>query len=224
MADNDLSSLAAALLDGFETGSSRGQRTKIQIIEKAAEVFATSGFHGTSMRAVARACNIDHSTLLHHFKSKESLLISVLRWRDVTGGTEALEGDVLDSVTTERIADGVARLVVSNSERPELTRLFSIMTAEAGSEDHPAREYLRARQAQMVEAWSGVIEVSDESSRGESPDFNSHELAAMFVALWDGLQMYDALSPGDVDVSSILRRVSRYLFSTAPGTSTSNED
>ncbi|WP_099332056.1 hypothetical protein [Actinomyces minihominis] len=76
----------------------------------------------------------------------------------------------------------------------------------------------------QVGFWASLIPGNPEGKDQEGQVFTHHELAAIFVALWDGLQMYDALSPGDIDVASILRRVSRYLFSTAPGTSTSNED
>ena len=74
-------------------GNARGQRTRIEIIEQAAQAFSESGFHGTSLRSIARSSGIDHSTLKHHFANKEELLAAVLRWRDWHGLQEWVDAD-----------------------------------------------------------------------------------------------------------------------------------
>lgn len=54
-----------------------GARDRILQVAKA--LFAREGFHGTSMQAVAAAAGISKSTVFHHFQSKNSLYLSVLK-------------------------------------------------------------------------------------------------------------------------------------------------
>ena len=48
----------------------------------AARLFAATGYRGTSLADVAQAAGLSNAGLLHHFPSKEQLLIEVLRRRD----------------------------------------------------------------------------------------------------------------------------------------------
>lgn len=58
--------------------STKGARTREQILAAAEEAFATAGFHGASMRDVAAASDIALAGLLHHFPRKEGLYAAVL--------------------------------------------------------------------------------------------------------------------------------------------------
>ncbi|KKW91648.1 TetR family transcriptional regulator [Sphingobium chungbukense] len=48
------------------------------IVEKAAELFANSGFLGASVSDIARACNTSKSLLYHYYPSKEDVLYAVM--------------------------------------------------------------------------------------------------------------------------------------------------
>jgi AcrR family transcriptional regulator len=58
----------------------RGQRGEIQdrIIDAARDSFATNGYAGTSMRAVARAAEVDAALVNYYFASKSALLDAAL--------------------------------------------------------------------------------------------------------------------------------------------------
>jgi len=49
-----------------------------RLIEVAADLFRTRGYHHTSMSDIASACNIKKPSLYHHISSREGLLVSVL--------------------------------------------------------------------------------------------------------------------------------------------------
>ncbi len=52
--------------------------TKAQIISAARSEFASKGYDGTSMRAVARAAGVDPALIHHYFDGKEGLFIAAL--------------------------------------------------------------------------------------------------------------------------------------------------
>ncbi len=57
----------------------RERKARIELITKAAsEMFATLGYHRTSMDLIAERAELGKSTLYYYFPSKEKLLISVL--------------------------------------------------------------------------------------------------------------------------------------------------
>lgn len=49
---------------------------RLQIVDKATELFLDSGFSGTSMSAIATASGITKASLYHHFKGKDALFIA----------------------------------------------------------------------------------------------------------------------------------------------------
>ncbi|MET3473204.1 AcrR family transcriptional regulator [Novosphingobium sp. 1529] len=54
------------------------QERRETIINKAAELFASKGFLGTSVMDIARACDASKSLLYHYFPSKEDVLQGVM--------------------------------------------------------------------------------------------------------------------------------------------------
>jgi AcrR family transcriptional regulator len=164
-------------------------------------VFAVTGYHGASLRAIARSAGIDHSTLLHHFSDKTALLLAVLAQRD------EVAADVLGYPwpDAEHLRDGLERLIDANRSVPGLVQMFGVVSAEAASEGHPARPYFQDRSRRLVE----VLEEAFRRFRTEEssvPDERLHEAAIAFIALWEGLQLFDELNPGAVDLAGTLDR------------------
>jgi AcrR family transcriptional regulator len=69
--------MAVSRQDGERPG-----RRREQVVAAGLAVFAASGFHGGSVREIARRAGLSQAGLLHHFPSKEHLLRAVLAWRD----------------------------------------------------------------------------------------------------------------------------------------------
>ena len=59
-------------------GESRAQDSRDEILRAATGLFATRGFHETSMSEVARAAGVSKALIFWHFKSKEELFVAVL--------------------------------------------------------------------------------------------------------------------------------------------------
>ena len=117
-----------------------------EILAAATGLIAASGFNGVSLGAFAAACGMTKAGLLHHFPSKDELLIAVLERRDeldmaaFLGGTEpatdAAEGRAV-----------VSRLVRRNLGQRSIVQLYTVLSAEALDPAHPAHEYFRRRLA-----------------------------------------------------------------------------
>ncbi|MEE9272711.1 MAG: TetR/AcrR family transcriptional regulator [Robiginitomaculum sp.] len=54
------------------------KQKKTHIVDVATELFASKGFHATSIMDIAKACNTSKSSLYHYFDSKEQLLYVIL--------------------------------------------------------------------------------------------------------------------------------------------------
>ncbi|WP_158685429.1 TetR/AcrR family transcriptional regulator [Microbacterium halophytorum] len=190
------------------TGYSSGRATKKAIVASAATAFAQRGFYGTSLRSIAREAGVDHSTLLHHFGNKTALLLAVIEWHD----QQQLKAAAPRSLSAEAIADAFTRTAASNQATPGLTQLLSILTAEAGAEGHPARATLQRRHGRirtvltlMIRRQRSKLDLPDDGLRPE-------ERAALVIATWDGLQLYDALHPGELDIPALVSRSLREAF------------
>jgi TetR/AcrR family transcriptional regulator, acrAB operon repressor len=60
------------------SGESRAQDSRDEILRAATNLFATRGFHETSMAEVARAAGVSKALIFWHFKNKEELFVAVL--------------------------------------------------------------------------------------------------------------------------------------------------
>src|SRR6201981_2782983 len=60
------------------SGEPRAQESREEILRAAPGLFATRGFHETSMAEVARAARVSKALIFWHFKSKEELFVAAL--------------------------------------------------------------------------------------------------------------------------------------------------
>jgi len=190
--------------DGYATG----RATKQSIVESAAAAFAQKGFYGASVRSIAREAGVDHSTLIHHFGNKTGLLLAVIEWHDA----QSMPTELPAEITAEFIADGFAATAERNAEKPGLVQLLSVLNAEAGAEGHPARETLQKRHDLVTALIAWTIRSQRATLDIPEDPLSPEERAAVIVASWDGLQVYDALHPGALDVPAIVRRSLRAAF------------
>lgn len=181
-------------------GYAKGRAKRVEILNQAMAMFGEVGYRGASLRVIATRCGISHPGLLHHFPTKQSLLLAVLEHRD------EVDGQWL-SLGGPRGVDRLRRLVglaALNAERRGIVELFSVLAAEATSTGHPAHTYFveRYRTSVLTTAVS-YREARDEGAlrAGIAPD----EAAQQLIALMDGLQIQWLLSGCATDMAGVLR-------------------
>ncbi|WP_258803648.1 TetR/AcrR family transcriptional regulator [Pseudarthrobacter sp. NS4] len=186
-----------------------------RILETCIELFGQTGFHNLTMKEVAQRAGISHTGLLHHFANKDELLSGVLKLRDQKRKEFFLERgvDVLTVPASTAAIKAMLKTVAANDLQPGLIELHSTLSTEATSPDHPAHDYYRQRYASSIGLYTRAFAALAE--RGElKSDIAPEDLAAMFVALTDGLQiqwLYDR------DTERIKRHVRLFLRSFIPG-------
>ena len=130
-----------------QRGYAKGRAKRREIIDQATAMFGEVGYRGASLREIAARCGISHPGLLHHFPTKESLLLAVLEHRDDVD-IEWLETDNRDGVTTLR---HLVELVALNATRRGIVELYAVLSAEATSADHPAHAYFQDRYRRALD-------------------------------------------------------------------------
>src|SRR3990172_11475526 len=76
-----------------KTGSSSrgGHRTRQRILAAALRLFSRNGFHGTSIRVLARSVGLTEAAIYYHFPSKSAIVEALYERRGVTTALDELE-------------------------------------------------------------------------------------------------------------------------------------
>lgn len=181
------------------TGGRLGRERRAAITESAIELFARTGYHGTSLRELAERAGISKATLVHHIGSKDELLTSVLRLRDRRTITPEPDGDrAIDRLyALADTADRTAR------DEPGLIELYSVLSCEGATPGHPAHEYFARRFRESRRYFLSLFRrMRDEGTLRDDRD-PAHE-SAWLPAVWDGLQIQWSYEPS-IDVGAHLR-------------------
>ena len=136
--------------------------------------------------------------LLHHFASKEELLLELLKLRDQHDDERIAQARAAHT----RGLDVLLALCRQNEERPGIVRLFTILAAESVDADHPAHDWFldryRERRRILVER------LADEQREGRvDADLDPEMLAPQILAMFDGLQIQWLLDPDGVDMVAV---------------------
>ena len=159
---------------------------RTQIIEAATRLIADRGFWGVSVHDIAAACGITDAGLLHHFGTKDGLLIAVLERRDQVDD-DALAARLgieparlYEVVSTLPLAEVCDAVVARNAGQAEIVRLYSVLNAESLTPAHPAHSYFQAREARVVAFFGSAV-----SDLHPDPRVRGR----MVIAMMDGAQL-----------------------------------
>ncbi|MDG5808115.1 helix-turn-helix domain containing protein [Streptomyces ossamyceticus] len=183
----------------YAVGDERRQR----ILDTAVDHFARSGFHASSLARIAKDAGITQGGLLHHFPSKEDLLLHVLERADATGREGFL---AYEFESAAEMFSMFVRLAEHDSAHVGQTRMFNVLAAEAGDPGHPAHAYFARRYAELVEVMARVLRRA--AHAGElRPDADAGAVAVAqeVAAVLDGLRIQWVLSPRAFDLTGRFR-------------------
>lgn len=167
-----------------EHTDTRGDRSRRAILAAAREIFAARGYRGASLASIAASVNMTQPGLLHHYPSKEQLLLAVLDKHYRADG--ALIGDAI-ARGGAGLLDSLRALMEHNEQDRVEIQLFSVLVAESIAADHPAHEQVTARYTRVRERLIGSL--ASGVSRGEvSPSLDLEALVNLLMAAMDGLQ------------------------------------
>jgi AcrR family transcriptional regulator len=179
-------------------GYAKGRERRDAILVAANEVFATRGFRGASLATIAKRVGMSEPGLLHHFASKEELLLELLKLRDQHDDERIAEARAAHA----HVLDVLLELCRQNEERPGIVRLFTILAAESVDDDHPAHAWFLARYGERRRVL--VERLSDAQREGTvDADLDPASVASQILAMFDGLQLQWLLDPEAVDMTAV---------------------
>lgn len=106
-----------------------------KILDVANKLFFEQGYRGTNMQSIADACNISKGAIYLHFKSKEQILLGLLKRMDdeLFGKLDNIENDTSLS-DRERFKSQIKCQIDLSTEQKQLSELF-IQDAMAFTEE-----------------------------------------------------------------------------------------
>jgi AcrR family transcriptional regulator len=185
-----------------------GREAQRSIVDAARTVFAERGFRAGSLREVGERAGVSAANVVHHFGSKEGLLLAVLDARD-----EGNAAELPELFGRGELVRGLRTLVRANSLERDLIRLYTILGVEATDPGHPAHDHFRTRYADIRGYLTAGIEQA-RSTGALPPGPDAGEMAASLLAVMDGLQTqwlldesFDMVTAFDAHLGSIGARL-----------------
>jgi len=183
------------------SGYLKGRLRREDIIAAAMDVYREAGYHGSSLREIAKRANLTHAGLIYYFPTKEALLAAVLERRD----TEDTKREQLDTTPPGlEVLRHFLAIVDHNTHNPGVVDMYTRLAAEAVAPDHPAHAYFERHYRvarDVAEASFRALAASGELRPGVDPVM----AALTFIALWDGLQVQWLTNQTEVDMAGSIR-------------------
>ena len=176
--------------------STRAKRE--QILKAAVEIFGNKGSTNGTLADVAEQVGITHAGVLHHFGSKQKLLLEVLSYRD--------QADVAE-LAKKHIPGGpelflhLVRTAFANEKRPGIVQAYTVLSSESVTDDHPGREYFEDRYITLrreVTAAFGELCAQE----GVTEPQTIAAASASILAVMDGLQLQWLLHPEEIELGA----------------------
>lgn len=167
-----------------------------EILRAATAIFGARGYKSGSLNEIAAQVGMTHAGILHHFGSKNQLLLEVLDYRDEED-VEDLEG--------QHPPEGLAlfrHLVATahfNTTRPGIVQTYAVLSGDSVTEDHPAQSYFRDRFTELREIIArSLAQICDPDAMPNQTDLDT--AASAIIGAMDGLQVQWLLDDVNVDL------------------------
>ena len=179
--------------------------TAQRLLEAARRLLARSGYNSLSVEAIGREAGENKALIRYYFGSKNGLLLALVDW--LVADTLWQSRQRLVGVSSEqrpsRAATGMSEAMLADP--PSYRLFFDLLPRllENPSMASQFAELYRAYRIQNTQAiWTGRV--------GDAPEV-VRDLAAMTVALTDGLAVQILTEPGSVDVPRVLGLWSSFI-------------
>lgn len=194
------------------TRQPRGDLRRQQIIDAAVELFASKGYRGTGVAALADRVGMTATGLLYYFGTKERLLWEVVAERDRMDAIDPDHGFPL-----ELTLSSLRELGRHNVETATLTRLYLVLGAESLDVDDPLHDFFVERYEVAREFVRALL--NDEKAQGRvRHDVDVDSIALEVIAVIMGLEYQWVTDPARVDFGQAMETyIDGLIERLAPG-------
>lgn len=198
----------------MEEESGKPLTTKDRILDASIELFSNKGFHGVSIREIARAVGIKESSIYNHFSSKENILDTIFDQFQA-----AMEETIPSKERIEKALEGASfnefwRMgsvsFASKTQTPRMGNISKIILYEMFRNERArdlALTELFTRQQDVVRMIFGVM-----MEKGVIAEVDLDALSNAYSYAMLGMQMEWSLRRSwGLDVSSIEGKMARHI-------------
>jgi TetR/AcrR family transcriptional repressor of nem operon len=165
----------------------KGERTRQEIIRKAAPIFNQRGYDGAALSDLMRATGLEKGGIYRHFSSKEALAAEAFdyAWR------ETLDARIHDLETISNSVDRLKQLVANFVERRGVIPGGCPLLNTAIDTDD-GNSVLRERARKALRSWrSSLISMISDGIKAREirPRVNAKKLATLIISSLEGAVM-----------------------------------
>lgn len=177
----------------------RGDVRRQQIIDAAVELFASKGYRGTGVSALAERVGMTATGLLYYFGTKERLLHEVVAERDRMNTIDPARESPLHLTLAS-----LRELGQFNAETVILTRLYLVLGAESFDADDPLHDFFVERYELAREFVRALL--ADEIAAGRvRADVDVDAVALEVISVIMGLEYQWVTDPERVDFAGAMQ-------------------
>jgi AcrR family transcriptional regulator len=194
------------------TRQRRGDLRRQQIIDAAVELFASKGYRGTGVAALADRVGMTATGLLYYFGTKERLLREVVAERD---RMETIDPD--SEFPPALTLSSLRELGQHSVETATLTRLYLVLGAESLDPNDPLHDFFVERYEVAREFVRALL--NDEKAQGRTRrDVDVEQVALEVIAMIMGLEYQWLTDPERVDFAQAMETyIDELIDRLAPG-------
>ncbi|MBY0289495.1 MAG: TetR/AcrR family transcriptional regulator [Mycobacteriaceae bacterium] len=186
----------------------QGEQSREQILDATEKLMASRGYAATSISDIRKACGLPASSIYWHFGSKDGVLAAVME-----RGAQRYFAAIPAEATVERQLDAV---VTQQSQHPDFLRLFLLLSLERSDDPAVAEVVRRVRDTAIARFRDAIAQLLPAGISDHTAQRVLDELAAVAVALSDGIFLAVHLEPETTDVDRMYRRLHQTVTALIP--------
>ena len=186
----------------------QGEQSRELILDATERLMAIRGYAATSISDIRKACGLPPSSIYWHFGSKEGVLAAVME-----RGAQRYFAAIPADVEVER---QLAAVVSQQSQHPDFLRLFLLLSLERSDDPAVAEVVRRVRDTAISRFRDAIAQILPADVPPQKAQRVVNELAAVAVAMSDGIFLADHLEPETTDIDRMYRRLHQTLTALIP--------
>ena len=199
-----------------------GRASRKAILAAAADVFAENGYRGTSLTEIANRVGMTQPGLLHHFGTKDQLLLAVVEEHEAENEhTTSMMEDLVPG--NFLLVDSIEKLAMSNTRARQAQLLLTTLSAEAIPLNHPLHEHFVQRYRTFRRGLANIIARAAEGG-AVRVDVDPQQIAREIIATLDGLHLQWLLDPKEINLRKALRSYAERLADELAPQATRSEE
>jgi AcrR family transcriptional regulator len=186
----------------------QGEHSRELILDATERLMATRGYAATSISDIRKACGLPPSSIYWHFGSKEGVLAAVME-----RGANRFFAAIPTSESVEvqlRVASGL------HAQHPDFLRLFYMLSLERGNDPAVVAVIRRVRDTAIGQFREAIGQLLPAGVPPSKAGRIVAELAAVAVALSDGIFFAEHLETEGTDVERMYRRLYQAVAALIP--------